>query len=206
MDFLTLSLFIPACFALNMAPGPNNLLAMNNAQNFGYRSAVVAGLGRLSAFVVMIFLAASGLAAILYASETLFFAIKVVGAIYLFWIAYQLWSAKVSDINHKETEAKTVCQLASQEFFLAAGNPKAILIFTAFLPQFIQSTEAVGYQFFILGTLFLCLEFIAIALYAAFGVYLRHWFSKPEMRKVFNRCCAAFLGIIGMGLLVERKS
>ena len=76
MELWTLLMFVPACFALNMTPGPNNLLAMNNARCYGFSSALLAGLGRIAAFSVMIALTASGLAVILYASETLFFAIK----------------------------------------------------------------------------------------------------------------------------------
>jgi len=189
-----------------MVPGPNNLLAMSNAQRYGFQHAVGAGIGRLGAFTVMILLAATGLAAILYTSETLFLTIKIIGALYLFWIAYQLWHANIPEISQRTPKPTTILQLAKQEFLLAAGNPKAILIFTAFLPPFIDSTEKPGYQFFILGVTFLCLELLAIAIYACFGVYLRHWFAKPSMRKLFNRGCATFISAIGIGLLIERES
>ena len=46
MDLATLSLFLPACFALNMAPGPNNLLSVSNSTRYGYRTACLAGIGR----------------------------------------------------------------------------------------------------------------------------------------------------------------
>lgn len=94
MDIWKLLLFIPACFALNMAPGPNNLLAMNNARCYGFRAAFVASLGRIAAFSAMIALSASGLAVILYTSEMLFLAIKLVGALYLLWIAFNLWRSE----------------------------------------------------------------------------------------------------------------
>jgi len=197
---------MPACFALNMIPGPNNLLSMANGQRYGFKYAVAAGLGRILAFVVMIFLAATGLATVLYASETLFLTIKIVGGLYLFWVAYKLWHSNVVNVEEQEQGSKSIYQLAKQEFLLAAGNPKAILIFTAFLPQFIDSTNNAGYQFFILGLVFLCLELLAISIYAIFGVYLRHWFSKPNMRKLFNRCCAFFIVSVGLSLLIERKS
>jgi threonine/homoserine/homoserine lactone efflux protein len=205
LDFFTLGLFIPACFALNMVPGPNNLLSMSNAQRYGFKFSVGAGMGRLSAFVVMIFLAATGLATILYASKTIFVTIKIIGAAYLFWVAYQLWNSKPTEIKEQKQEYKSIWQLAKHEFLLAAGNPKAILIFTAFLPQFIDSTQSSGYQFFILGAVFLCLELLAISIYAIFGVYLRHWFSKPNMQKLFNRGCALFIATIGIGLLIDRN-
>ncbi len=105
MEIWKLLLFIPACFALNMTPGPNNLLSMNNARCYGFQAAFVAGLGRIIAFSGMIALAASGLAVVLYTSETLFFLIKLFGAMYLLWIAFNLWRSQaspVADIERNE--------------------------------------------------------------------------------------------------------
>jgi len=205
MDFSILVLFIPACLALNMIPGPNNLLSLANAQRYGFKFSVGAGLGRIAAFVVMIFLSATGLATVLYASETVFLTIKIIGAFYLFWVAYKLWNSRALEVEDIKQDNSDIYQLAKQEFLLAAGNPKAILIFTAFLPQFIDSNQNAGFQFFILGVAFLFLELFAISMYAFFGVYLRNWFTKPKMRKLFNRCCAFFIGSIGISLLIERK-
>ena len=68
MDLATLALFLPACFALNMAPGPNNLLSVSNATRYGYRASCLAGIGRLLAFAGMIALASAGLAVVLQRS------------------------------------------------------------------------------------------------------------------------------------------
>jgi threonine/homoserine/homoserine lactone efflux protein len=205
VSVMTILLFIPACFALNMAPGPNNLLSMANAKRYGIRTACYAGIGRLVAFVGMITLAATGLATVLHTSEKLFLAIKVAGGVYLLWLAYQLWTADPTEGDSEALGGKSFFQLARQEFLLAAGNPKAILIFTAFLPQFVDPAGSVGYQFFILGVLFLMLEWVAIAGYAFFGKALRHWFSRPSMRQLFNRVCAGLLGSAGVGLLLARR-
>ncbi|MCQ4265001.1 lysine transporter LysE [Stutzerimonas stutzeri] len=205
MSLITILLFIPACFALNMAPGPNNLLSMANAKRYGVRVACYAGIGRLVAFVGMITLAATGLATVLYTSEKLFFIIKIVGGLYLLWIAFQLWTADPSDSGDEALGESSLLQLGRQEFLLAAGNPKAILIFTAFLPQFVDPTGSVGFQFLVLGVLFLMLEWVAIAGYAFFGKALRHWFSRPSMRRVFNRICSGLLGSAGIGLLLARR-
>ncbi len=202
---MTILLFIPACFALNMAPGPNNLLSMANAKRYGMRAACYAGIGRLVAFVGMIALAAGGLATVLYTSEKLFLAIKVAGGVYLLWLAYQLWTADPTEDDSGALGGKSIIQLARQEFLLAAGNPKAILIFTAFLPQFVDPAGSVGGQFLILGAIFLMLEWVAIAGYAFFGKALRNWFSRPSMRRLFNRVCAGLLGSAGVGLLLARR-
>lgn len=204
MEIWKLLLFVPVCFALNMTPGPNNLLSMNNARCYGFKSAFIGGLGRIAAFSVMIVLAASGLAVVLYASEILFLTIKVVGAVYLLWIAFNLWSSEVSPLSGRGGRLNRL-GLAKQEFLLAAGNPKAILIFTAFLPQFVDMSASVNEQFLVLGATFLVLEMGAISVYAIFGIYLRQWFSKPEMAKRFNRVCAGFLAASGASLLLSRQ-
>ncbi len=205
MELFKLLLFIPACFALNMTPGPNNLLAMNNARCFGFKASFVGSLGRLIAFSGMITLTALGLAAILYTSELVFFGVKVVGAVYLFWMAIQLWRSESSPMYDLEA-SQSLSRLATQEFTVAAGNPKAILIFTAFLPQFVDTAANINEQFFILGVTYLVLEMLAISVYAIFGLYLRHWFEKPRMAKLFNRGCAIFLGASSGNLLFGRQA
>lgn len=205
MTLTTILIFIPASFALNMAPGPNNLLAMANAKRYGIGAACIAGGGRLVAFAGMITLAAAGLATVLHTSESIFLALKVAGGLYLLWLAYQLWTAEPSDAGAQALAGNSRLHLARQEFLLAAGNPKAILIFTAFLPQFVDPDESVAYQFFMLGALFLALEWLAIVAYALVGRMLRHWFSRPAMRRLFNRTCAGFLGSAGIGLLLARR-
>lgn len=90
---------------------------------------------------------------------------------------------------------------------MAAGNPKAILIFTAFLPQFVSvgGSVPVSEQFLQLGVLFLLLEWAAIAIYAGLGAYLQRWFERPAPRRMFNRVSASLLGVAGLGLLAARR-
>jgi len=123
MDLTTLALFLPACFALNMAPGPNNLLSVSNATRYGYRTACLAGIGRLLAFSGMIALASAGLAVVLQTSELLFYAIKIVGAAYLLYLAIQLWRAAPQMQDESITAKVGILALARQEFLVAAGNP-----------------------------------------------------------------------------------
>ncbi|WMN59580.1 LysE family translocator [Pseudoalteromonas xiamenensis] len=203
--YWSLLLFLPACFALNMAPGPNNLLAMNNGRNYGFNVAFIAGLGRIVAFIIMITLAASGLAAVLYASETLFYTIKMLGAVYLFWLAFKLWCSSALHIAKKVANGSGNKELIKQEFMLAAGNPKAILIFTSFLPQFVDVNRNVQQQFVTLGGLFLLLEMVALSGYALFGMYLSQWFTRPKTAGRFNKGCAVLLSVSGVNLLFSKS-
>ncbi|WP_236191510.1 LysE family translocator [Pseudomonas paraglycinae] len=206
MDLATLSLFLPACFALNMAPGPNNLLSVSNATRYGYRRACVAGVGRLLAFAGMIALAAAGLAVVLQTSELLFYGIKIVGAGYLLYLAWQLWRANPAAEDAVTAPTSGILALARQEFLVAAGNPKAILIFTAFLPQFVDPTHAITPQFMLLGVLFLLLEWIAISAYAYMGLHMRRWFAEPRGKRIFNRCCAGLLSAAASVLLMAKRA
>ncbi len=207
MDASTLALFVPACFALNMAPGPNNLLSVSNASRYGFRRSCLAGAGRLVAFAGMIALASAGLAAVLHASELLFYGIKTAGAIYLFYLAWQLWRARPGEgASAGAAPAAGWWQLARQEFFVASGNPKAILIFTAFLPQFVDPAGPVGTQFLVLGVLFLLLEVVALAAYAWMGARMQKWFTHPRGNWVYTRTCAGLWAGAGMGLLLSRRA
>jgi len=205
MDLSTLAVFIPACFALNMAPGPNNLLSISNASRYGFGRACTGGLGRLLAFAIMIALAAVGLTAVLHTSEWLFHAIKIVGAAYLFYLALQLWRAPCEAHDVDAGVQAGLTRLARQEFLVAIGNPKAILLFTAFLPQFVDRTAVVTTQFAQLGAMFLALECIAIGLYCWMGVHARRLFAKPSGKRVFNRVCAGLLAGAASFLLVARR-
>ena len=205
MDLATLPLFLPACFALNMAPGPNNLLSVSNSTRYGYRTACLAGLGRLLAFAGMIALASAGLAVVLQTSELLFYGIKILGATYLFYLAWQLWRADPGVASVVASAPVGMLALARQEFLVAAGNPKAILIFTAFLPQFVDANRAITPQFAVLGALFLILEWIAITAYAYMGLHMRRWFAKPSGKRLFNRCCAGLLSAAASVLLLARR-
>lgn len=206
MELSTLAVFIPACFALNMAPGPNNLLSISNASRYGFVRACVGGMGRLVAFAIMIALAAVGLTAVLHTSEWLFHGIKLVGAAYLFYLAIKLWRARADSHAEEEISVIGVGALARQEFLVAMGNPKAILLFTAFLPQFVDHSLAIGGQFAQLGALFLLLECVAIGLYAYMGIHARRLFAKPSGKRLFNRVCAGLLASAASFLLVARRA
>jgi threonine/homoserine/homoserine lactone efflux protein len=197
--------FLPACFAINLAPGPNNLLSINVAARHGFMTAFVGGTGRLVAFALMLVLAATGLAVVLHASEWFFLAIKLAGAAYLIWLAIQLWRSDAPTIDTTQQDDASLARVARREFLVAAGNPKAILVFTAFLPQFVDIAKPMLPQFAVLGISFLVLEWFAIALYSWAGMYLGKWLVRATVRRWFNRCCGGFLAAIGVGFLMVRR-
>lgn len=195
--------FLPACFALNMAFGPSNLLAMSNAARQGIWAAISASLGRVLAFVPMIAIAGIGLGAVLQTSAWLFLAIKWLGAAYLVWLGVKLLRAPAPAAGAEGAPALSWWRLVRQEFVVAAGNPKAILIFTAFFPQFVEPEHYVT-SFISIGAIFLVLEVVAVALYAALGLRVGRWWSGRVL-PWFNRVSgAAMVGFGAMLALMKR--
>ena len=196
-------LFLPACFALNMAFGPNNLLSVTHGARHGVRVAVLAASGRLVAFALMIAIAGIGMGAVLAASEIAFNAIKWLGAAYLVWIGVRLLRAPAAALGDDDladlAAAPSRMALARQEFTVAIGNPKAILIFTAFLPQFV-APDAYALSYLLLGATFLALETIAIALYALLGARMRKLARGGRAMRWFNRASGTMM--IGFVLLL----
>jgi threonine/homoserine/homoserine lactone efflux protein len=206
MSLHTYLLFLPACFALNMAFGPNNALSLSNGARNGVLHSMTASFGRLVAFSIMIAIAGFGLGAFLLASETLFTALKFGGAAYLVWLGIKLVRSKPTDQPVMTTEqasqkdrAGLLAKHCKQEFYVAAGNPKAILIFTAFFPQFVERTHY-AISFATLGATFLVLELVAIAIYAAIGARLRLLTANPKGFLWLNRTSGSLM--IGFGVLL----
>ena len=202
MTLATYLLFLPACFALNMAFGPNNLLSVGNGARWGVGPAVVAALGRLLAFALMITVAGVGMGALLAASALAFNAVKWLGAAYLIWLGIKLLRAPTPPIAAADdaiAEAPDLRALARQEFAVAIGNPKAILISTAFFPQFV-APEAYAQSYLLLGLSFLGLEVVAIALYALLGARVRRLARGGPAMRWFNRASGSMM--IGFGLLL----
>ncbi len=205
MTWSAFFLFIPACFALNMAFGPNNLLSLTYGLQDGVRTAVLASSGRLVAFLFMIVLTALGVGAVLAASEMAFTILKWVGAAYLIWLGIKILRGNAAiDAPLASTRQRPLKTLARQEFLTAIGNPKAILIFTAFLPQFIEP-NAYWLSFVVVGSVFLVLEVVAVFLYAILGHRLNRLSRNKNVFGWLNRLSGATMIGFGVALLLTRR-
>lgn len=206
MPLHTYLLFLPACFALNMAFGPNNVLSLSNGASNGVLHAVSASFGRLLAFAIMIAITGFGPGALLLASETLFTLLKLGGAAYLVWLGIKLLRAKptaqsvvATEQARRQDRMALLLKHGRQEFYVAAGNPKAILIFTAFFPQFVDRLHYAA-NFAILGATVLVLEFVAIAIYPLIGARLRLLTARPKGFVWLNRVNGSLM--VGFGILL----
>lgn len=196
-----LAVFVPACFALNMVLGPNNLLSVTYGARRGIGFALTAGASRLVVFAMMIAASAAGLGLLLSASALAFGVVKILGAIYLVIIGIRLVLVPHPGLGPTEgaKAGLTAARAARTEALVAVGNPKAILIFAAFFPQFVDQ-QRYALSYLVLAAIYLALEAVAIALYATLGRVVRsvagsrlHW---------LHRCSGATMITFGVLLLL----
>ncbi|EKF19297.1 LysE family translocator [Nitratireductor pacificus] len=198
------SIFIPACFALNCAPGPNNMLAFGNAARLGLVPALLGGLGRLPAFVLLIVVTIVGLGAVLAASATAFTIIKMIGAIYLVYVGIQFWR-KARALATTQALDKALGALLRRDFMIAISNPKAIAIFTAFFPQFIDASQPAWKQLTAMGGAFLLLEIAAVLIYVVAGAAVGRMLKSERVFVYLNRLVGGVLIASGGAMAFSRS-
>ncbi|WP_108866963.1 LysE family translocator [Aquimarina aquimarini] len=168
MNYEILYTFVLATSALAISPGPDNIFVLMQSVVHGkkYGLAVVAGL--MSGCIIHTTLVAFGVSAIIKQSDMLFFAIKLFGALYLFFLAYKVLRSKAAvNLTDDGIPKKSLGQLFKQGFVMNVLNPKVSIFFLAFFPGFLFSkTISSITQFYVLGLLFITVSFIVFGLIA----------------------------------------
>ncbi|MFC6487799.1 LysE family translocator [Nitratireductor sp. GCM10026969] len=198
------SIFIPACFALNSAPGPNNMLAFANGARLGFGRAMLGGLGRMPAFALLILITIVGLGAVLAASAAAFTIVKLAGAVYLVYVGIQ-FLRKARALAAAQSQETAVRPLMRRDFLIAISNPKAIAIFTAFFPQFIDASAPAWTQLAAMGGVFLLLEVAAVMLYVTAGTLIGKMLKSNRIFVQLNRLVGGVLIASGASMALSRQ-
>jgi threonine/homoserine/homoserine lactone efflux protein len=220
MSLSTWWIFVTATFLISAAPGPNMLLIMNQSVRFGLRASIYSMAGCMTALMIMFTLSALGLGVILQQSPTVFDALRWMGALYLAYLGYKVWTAPVTAVVIDENDQINVknssglsnkylgynaFSLYKTGFFTAGSNPKALLFAAAFLPQFIQSNLPQAPQLLILLATFSVLEILWYFIYALGGLSMAQQLRKPNILRWFNRVTGgAFIGFAGLMAVMKR--
>ncbi len=198
-------IYLAAAIGLSLTPGPNGLLSLTHGLQFGFRSTVATAAGGMIGFLVLVGLSLSGLGALLAASEQAFTVTKWLGAAYLVYLGVQLWFAPPPTVTMRRANAGPGGQVAersgwsrfSQGFLVAVSNPKALIFFAAFLPQFMMPGVSLWVQFLVLGGTFTIIEFFYELVLAAMAGRIGPWIVAHG--RWFNRIAGAtFIGIAAL--------
>jgi homoserine/homoserine lactone efflux protein len=200
--------YLVATIIVLIIPGPTVMLVVSYALAEGRRSAwaTVAGVaaGDLTAMTVSL----AGMGAVLSASADLFAALKWIGAGYLIYLGVKLWRVPPTlDAPTPGATRRSATAMMGHAFAVTALNPKSIVFFVAFLPQFVRAEAPVTPQLLLLGTTFLVLAIVNAAAYALLAGGIRDTVRRPPVLKTINRVGGSVL--IGAGILtaaVRRSS
>nr|WP_255429553.1 LysE family translocator [Ramlibacter albus] len=192
---------------LILAPGPTMLMCMTNAINHGRGAAMASSFGALAASVCIMALSALGLGALLAASEAAFTVLKAIGAAYLIWLGIRTFrSGGGAGLQIASDVPVQTRSMFLQGFLVGASNPKALLFFAAFFPQFIDPTQPVFAQFAILSGTFVFGDFLMLTA-CAFGVgYVAPKLRQAHVVRWINRVCGGLFTLMGGLLLFSRRS
>jgi homoserine/homoserine lactone efflux protein len=196
MELHTWLIYFLAAVGLSLSPGPNGLLALTHGALHGRHKALFTVLGGCVGFVTVIALSMFGIGALLKTSLVWLTVLKWVGGGYLVWLGIQVWrSPAISLVEHRSAEPRAGWSLFRQGALSAMTNPKAILFFAAFLPQFIDPSRSLVVQFVVMASTFAAIEFATEMAIASVAHRISPWLKRVGRR--FNQACGGVFMAIG---------
>lgn len=194
MSFELWLALVAATTALLAVPGPVVMLLFSHTLAHGraVASAAIPGVVLGDFFAMSVSLAGAG--ALLAASGTLFTILKVGGAAYLVWLGVSIWRAGLTPIEVAQTsERHSRLSIFRQAFVVTALNPKDIVFFVAFLPQFVDPQKPTLAQLVTIEATFLSMVVISTSLWIFVGNRLRSGLKNPKALTILNRFGAGAL-------------
>ncbi len=199
--------FVAASAVLLVIPGPTITLVISYALTHGKRSAWATVPGVALGDFTALALSLAGLGALLAASALAFTALKWIGAAYLVYLGIKLWRAPVGEIAIGEAPpALSTRSILLHTYAVTTLNPKGILFFLAFLPQFLRGDLPAAPQIIVLGATFLVLATINAAFYALLAGQVQAWLRGVRARRALNRVSGATLVALGGALAFAKRT
>ena len=199
MSFENWLAFATASAILLAIPGPTVLLVISYALGHGRKpaAAIVAGvaLGDLTAMTASML----GLGAILATSATLFTLLRWVGGAYLVYLGIKLWRAPVQGGAQPDAPPVPLSRMFAHAYAVTALNPKSIVFFVAFVPQFLVASEPFWPQVLVLEVTFVLMAALGATLYGLLASSARGALRKPAVQRAVNRTGGGLL--VGAGIM-----
>ncbi len=196
----SLTTFLVASALLTIAPGPDNLFVLTQSALHGRRAGILITLGLCSGLVVHTSAVALGVAMIFQASETAFTILKILGAAYLLYLAWQAFHAsKIPTQSDQSSHSDKALYLRG--ILMNLTNPKVSIFFLAFLPQFTSpNTGSMSTQLLLLGVLFICVALTLFSLIAILaGTVGARFAQSTRTQRLLNQIA----GIVFTGLALR---
>lgn len=206
-DAPVLAAYVLACVALTLTPGPDMTLFLSKTVAHGRSAGFAAFFGAATGILCHTTMVALGLSALLVASATAFTVLKVVGAVYLLWLAIDaVRNGSSFSLDGTVRPREPVGRVYLKGVAINLLNPKIIVFFITFLPQFVSSSDpnAVG-KLFVLGVLFVVVATpITVAMIFGAGAIARYLKRSPRATRAVDYLFAGVLGGFALKLIASR--
>jgi threonine/homoserine/homoserine lactone efflux protein len=203
-DTSTLLAYTGACLILFLTPGPDMSLMLAKTMQGGRKAGMASMIGACAGCLVHSFAAALGLSAIIAASATLFTAMKIIGALYLLYLAYD--AIRHGSALRVDSQAGTPPSTVAT-FWMGVGtnitNPKVVLFFLTFLPQFVAAGDPHASQkLFFLGAFFVAISIVlGFLLVLVAERFIRVMKGSPKVMRVIDYTFAGVFGFFAVHVL-----
>ncbi len=204
-DVSTLLTFIAACFVLAVVPGPNVTVTIGNALSRGTLAGLAVVGGTQIGVFAMILVVALGLEAMVAFMGWAFDWIKLIGAAYLIWMGFNMLRSTGSLGTFEAPAPKSKGRLALEGALVLWSNPKALIFFGAFIPQFIDVSQPALPQILVLGAVFMAVATTTDGVYAVLAGSARRVLTQTRVR-LLNRVSGAVLMAGGVWLALQKKA
>jgi threonine/homoserine/homoserine lactone efflux protein len=195
--------FVAACIALALLPGPIVTLLIANGLRHGTRAALTNILGVQAGLLIVIGILAVGLTSLMATMGYWFDWVRFAGAAYLVWLGIKLIRSPVEGVNADATPPPPRGGFFLQGFVVALSNPKLLVFFGAFIPQFMDMSKDHLSQVLLLGVTFMVLAGLTDGIYALLAGRARSFFSARRTRLV-SRISGGFMVGGGIWLALTR--
>ena len=193
-------LFVVTIAAVSLTPGMCMTLAFSLGLSLGYRKTLWMMAGEMTGVVVVVSTTVFLLGWLLRLDPVWFNGLAMVGAVYLLWIARQLWLADPELSSQGVRWSLTPLPLAALGFTTAIMNPKGWAFMIALLPGFMDAERALLPQLFLFLSVMLTTEFLSLSLYAGGGRWLRRALGEGAPMGALNKIAAVLM--VGVSVLV----
>lgn len=194
--------FLAATVLLALFPGPNMALIIANSVTHGARFGLWTLLGTSAALAVQLAVVAAGMSTLLSLASTWFDALGWVGAVYLVWMGVQTWRAPAPALDTTSAPPRPGAAV-TRGFLVSITNPKTLLFFGAFFPQFVSAGHALGPQLIAMSAAFLVIVSTLDSVWALAAGRLRGVILRQG--RLPNRLCGGLLVGAGLGLAAARR-
>ncbi|MBD1135161.1 LysE family translocator [Pelagibacterales bacterium SAG-MED47] len=200
LDFI---LFLQIIIFLFITPGTPRIVIISYSMNYGVQKCVWTALGDISANLVQASLVIFVLGTFFSDNPNFLNIIKWIGAIYLIYLAYDVYKSVPKNIDSKTTISKSFFSFFKDGFLVAGTSPKAWLFFPLIFPQFIDFNSNYIIQFLILIITYIVLDFISLIGYALLAQKLVVWIKANP--KTINTISASVLVLISLIIIVSQQ-